>query len=82
MDIEDVIAEIKPRRKGRSQLPGDLPLPPDLGEVKGIFEKILGGVADLKDLPKTFLRGVTEADGDFREADRALRGTRVRGKRR
>ena len=81
-DIKDVIKGVTrvKRRKG-GDLPMDLPFP-DPGEVKGVFERILGGVMDLKDLPKTLLRGVSEANEDFREADSALRSTRVRGKRR
>ena len=59
---------------------GDLPLP-DLGEVKDTVEKAVEGLSGLKDVPKTIMDRVVEADQDFRGADKALRSTRLRKKR-
>ncbi|GAJ16493.1 unnamed protein product [marine sediment metagenome] len=39
------------------------------------------GLSELKDVPQAVISRVVEADKDFREADRALRGTRLRGKK-
>ena len=57
------------------------PTLPDPNEVKEGVEKVVESITNLKDLPKTLIDRVVEADEDFKEADKALRSTRVRGKK-
>ena len=54
---------------------------PDPSEVKEKLEEAVEGLSGLKDVPKTLIDKLVEADEDFRGADRALRGARFRGKR-
>jgi len=63
----------KKARKGSS-----IPSLPDLGEIKEQAEKIIDNLSEIKDLPKTLMDRAVEAEEDFREADRAFRGTRLR----
>jgi len=67
------------RSKGRSI--AGLPNLPDPNEVKETIGTIVESISNLKDLPKTLISEVTEADQDFREADKVLRSTRLRGKK-
>ena len=54
---------------------------PSPQELKEKAERIVGDLSELKDIPKALMDRLTEADEDFRDADRSLRGTRLRGKR-
>ncbi len=78
-EIEKII------RKNKSPLPGlplpQLPMLPDPNEIKEAAEALVQGVTGLKDVPKTLIDGVVEADQDFRSADRALRSARFGGKK-
>lgn len=58
-----------------------LPALPNPGEIKEAAEAIAESLSNLKELPKTLIDRVVEADQDFRGADKALRSTRVHGKR-
>ena len=57
----------------------DLPSPNDLREIA---EGIVEGLSEIKEIPKTLVHHLTEADQDFREADKTLRSTRLGGKKR
>ena len=70
---------VLPSKKSRGGSP--FPTPPDPSEVKKSVEKIVEGLSELKDVPQAVISRVVEADKDFREADRALRGARFRGKK-
>lgn len=63
------------KRTGNINLP-----PPD--EIKKKLEEVVEGLSGLKEAPKTIIDRLVEADSDFREADRALRGARFKGRRR
>ena len=65
-------------KKSRSGLP--FPEPPDPEEIKEIIGKVVEGLSEIKTLPKELVDRATEAEGDFREANRAFRGARP-GKR-
>ena len=55
---------------------------PNLGEIKEKLEEVVGGISDLKNVPKDLIGKLVEADEDFRGADKALRSTRLQGKKR
>ena len=57
-----------------------LPTLPNPDKVKEGVEGVIESITNLKDLPKTLIDRVVEADRDFKEADKALKSTRVRGK--
>ena len=67
-------------KKSRSGLP--FPEPPDPGEIKEIVGKVVEGIGEIKTLPKELVDRATEAEGDFREADKAFRGARFGKKKR
>jgi len=84
MGIEDLPkGKLRGLRGLKSLLrPLGIPAPPDPEEAIEILQEVVNGVTDLKDVPKTILEKVVEADEDFRGADKAFRGTRIRkGKR-
>ena len=64
-------------KKGRTILP---PLP-DPGEIREGLEKVVEGISEAKGIPKGLMKRVKEADEDFRDIDKSLRGTKVRGKK-
>lgn len=66
-------------RKARRRAGG--PTLPDPNEIKEKLEEAVEGLSGLKDIPKTLMDRVVEANEDFQAADKALRGTRVRGRR-
>ena len=68
------------KRKGGGNIFG-LPLPPSPREVKEALDEVVEGVTGLKEIPKALLELIPEAEKDFKEADRALKGARFRGKR-
>ena len=71
------------KKRGKVRLVGPLeaiPLP-DLSEVKEKMEGLVEGVTNLKDLPKSLIERLTEADQDFKEADKIFRRSRISGKR-
>ena len=85
---EDELEEtLKHRSRRKRTIPSLLPNllePPhpgklqELGETaKGVVDEILG----LRSLPKELLGRIPEAEEDFRQADKALRRTRIKGKR-
>ena len=61
---------------------GGFPLPPGPGEIKEIVEQVVGGITEAKEIPKDLMEKIVEAEEDFRSTDRALRSTRVKGRRR
>ena len=61
-------------RAGRLKKKSKSAFPPDLGEVKEIVEKAMDSLSQIKDIPKTVIDRVVEAESDFREADRGFRG--------
>ena len=61
-------------KRSRSGLP--FPEPPDPGEIKEIVEKVVEGISEIKTLPKALVNRATEAEEDFREADKSFRGAR------
>ena len=68
------------RNPKRIRGPFGLSPPPSPGQIREIVEEVIEGISEIKEIPKALVDRVTEADADFRDADRALRGTRVRGK--
>ena len=58
-----------------------IPALPNPSEIKEKLEEAVEGLSGLKDVPKTLMDRLVEADGDFKEADKALRGTRIRSGR-
>jgi len=68
-------------RRSKRGSTASLPTLPDPNEVKETVEAIVESITNLKDLPKALISKITEADQDFREADKALRSTRIRGKK-
>ena len=68
------------RKSGVSPGAG-LPTLPNPNEVKEGVETIVEAITNLKSLPKTLIDRITEVDQDFKEADKALRSTRIRGKK-
>jgi len=75
---EDILKALGVLPSGKSKGGPPFPTPPDPSEVKKSVEKIVEGLSELKDVPQAVISKVVEADKDFREADRALRGTRLR----
>ena len=87
-EIDDVIKKITgtgPQKRGlRPSGLGsflDLPSLPDPSKIKDTLEQAVENITDLKDVPKTLLQGITEADLDFREASKAFRKARIKGPR-
>jgi len=76
--IDDILKALGILPSKRSRGRSTLPTPPDFSEVKESVEKVIEGLSELKEVPKSVIDRVVEADEDFREADRALRGTRLR----
>jgi len=77
---------IKSRPKTRKVLrvgggPFKLPQLPSPGEIKDTVEQIIEGVSQIKEIPKSLVDHLADADEDFRGADRLFRGTRLRGGR-
>ena len=70
---------ISSSKRSKSGLP--FPEPPDPGEVREIVEKVIEGIGEIKALPKTLINRATEAEKDFREADKSFRGARFRKKK-
>ena len=68
-------------KKSKRSSGAGLPTLPDPGEIKESVETIVESITNLKDLPKSLIGKISEADQDFKEADQALRSTRVRGKK-
>ena len=62
--------------------PFGLPLPPDPGEIREVVEEVVGGIREAKEIPKNLMDHLVEAETDFKETDKALRGTRVKGRKR
>jgi len=81
--LNDILRGLGVARPGRSKRGSGAGLPtlPDPSEIKESVETIVESITNLKDLPKSLIGKITEADRDFKEADQALRSTRVRGKR-
>ena len=93
-EAEDIIKNLitgSPKRRGRVKTSGGLLGLPSLPDPAGIresvegvkesIEQVIEGITGLKDIPKTLLEGITEADEDFRSADKEFRSTRIRGPR-
>jgi len=78
--IDDILKTIglTGSKKGRTILPS-LPNP---SEIKEGLEKVVEGITEAKGIPKELMKRVKEADEDFRDIDKSLRGTKVRGKKR
>jgi len=68
-------------RRSKRRSTASLPTLPDPNEVKEAIETVVESITNLKDLPKALIGEITEADRDFREADKSLRSTRIRGKK-
>lgn len=58
-----------------------LPPLPDPSEIKEGLERVVESLSEAKGIPKELMKRVKEADEDFRDVDKSLRGTKVRGKR-
>ena len=74
--LNDILGELGltgTRRTKRSKSPL-----PDFREIKDQAEKVINNLNELKNLPKTLMDRTIEAEEDFREADKAFRGTRLR----
>ena len=70
---------MSPRKRIKtSLLPLNLPLPPEPSEIRELAEKAIEGLSEIKTIPQEIVSILTEADRDFREADRSLRGVRLR----
>jgi len=69
------------KRSRRGSATG-LPTFPDPSEIKEGVETIVESITNLKDLPKSLIGKISEADEDFRNADKTFRSTRIRGKKR
>ena len=69
-------------KKSRRSSGAGLPTLPDPSEIKESVETIVESITNLKDLPKSLISKISEADSDFREADKTFRSTRVKGKKR
>jgi len=98
LEAEDIIRKLRGvggtgSRKGKLKMKGgllglpSLPDPSGLKEsidgVKESIEQVVEGFTGLKDIPRTLLEGITEAEKDFRTADKEFRSTRIgRGRRR
>ena len=59
------------------RLPG-FPEPPDFGTIKEVVDTAVEGLQEMRTAPKTILETLKDADGDFREANKALKGVRFR----
>ena len=70
---------MSPKRRASRGLLGMLPDPREIfGGIHGLVDKL----SELKDVPKVLIDHVVEADKDFKEADKSLKGARIRGKKR
>jgi len=79
--LSDVLKALGVSSSKRSKSGLPFPEPPDPGEIKEIIEKAVEGISEIKTLPKALVDRATEAEGDFREADRAFRGVRSKKKK-
>ena len=79
--LEDVLKILGVLPTGKSRGGSIFPTPPDPGKIRENVEKIVEGLSELKEVPKTVIDKIVEADEDFRGADKSFRGTRLKGKK-
>lgn len=69
------------KKKSTPQGPLGLPGLPDPREVKDTVEKVMEGLSELKDLPQSLVKKAMEAEEDYRDADKAFRGSKFKAKK-
>jgi len=79
LEVIDGLTKGASKRRRRKSL---LPNLPDPGQIREVVEEIVDGVAQIKTLPQELIGRLSEADGDFKEADKVLRSARMRRNRR
>ena len=78
--LGDILGELVLGGRKKAKRKSGLHFPPSPGEIKEQAEKIMEGLGELKEVPKTLMDKAVEAEEEFRGADKAFRGTRFKGK--
>ena len=74
--LNNILREIGLPGFGRTRKKSKSVFPPDVNEIKEQAEKVVEGLRELKEIPKSVMERAVEAEQDFREADKTFRGTR------
>lgn len=81
--VDDILKALGILPSKKSRRGSAFPSPPDPSEIKEGLDKIVEGITELKEIPKSLMDRAVDAEEDFREADRTFRGTRFKtGKKR